>query len=646
MFDYARIALAVPEVSVGGVNENTKKIIEIIENAKEKKADFIVFPELSLTGYTCGDLFFQESLLENVTLSLNKLAQISETVDAVIIVGAPAYVSGKLYDCAVVLNAGRICAVVPKPFLTESEKRWFSTADECDFCDIMSEDIGVYPSYKIPFSSNIVLEGKEKVKFCVETGDILGAPVMPGAYLSANGAQIVFNICANNEIVARRKLFDDEIRNASAKEKVVYASVSAGKTESTTDMIFSGHSVVAECGKIILQNENFIDGDYILFADADIGKVKADKIKKNTEKSCFWTPDAQNIRLYGVNAYKSKLHSDGSLAKIKKMPFVPSDENERTQRCLAIFDMQVAGLEKRMKKAAEKVVVGVSGGLDSTLALLVCTKTMEKLNRPASNVIGITMPGFGTTSRTHNNALSLMNALGIATKEISIKEACLKHFEDIGHDASVHDVTYENAQARERTQILMDVANKNNALVCGTGDLSESALGWCTYNGDHMYMYGVNEGVPKTLLKWMIETIAKENIFGDEASKILKDVAATPISPELLPPDKDGNMTQKTEDTVGPYLLHDFFIYYAVRYGFSPEKIYILALRAFEGEFDGDTIKKWLKVFYRRFFTQQFKRSCSPDGVKIGSVGLSPRGDLIMASDADFADWAEKIERL
>ena len=650
MFDYARIALAVPEVSVGGVKENTEKIIGKIKEANEKKADFIVFPELSVTGYTCADLFFQKTLLENAVLSLNKIAHLSEDVDAVIIAGAPLQIGGKLFDCACVFSGGRICALIPKTLLSESEKRWFSSPDELGIKEIMSEEIGVYPSYKIPVSPYIVLEGKEGVKFAVEAGDTLGAPVNTGAYLSLCGAQIVFNICASKEIVAKREFALNEAKSLSSKGINVYASVSAGKSESTSDAVYSGKSIVAENGKIVSENENFIDGDYILFSDVDLGKIKADKIKKKDfsaeAKKLFCDRDVQNVRLYGVNPYKSKLRSDGKLAKIKKMPFVPSDKEELRKRCLAIFDMQVAGLEKRLDKAAEKAIVGVSGGLDSTLALLVSVKAMEKLGRKSENVIGITMPGFGTTSRTHDNAWNLMKELGIETREISIKESCLKHFEDIGHDAEVHDVTYENAQARERTQILMDVANKNNALVCGTGDLSEIALGWCTYNGDHMSMYGVNSGVPKTLLRWMIETIAESGIFGEKAGEILKDIAATPISPELLPPDKDGKMTQKTEDSVGPYALHDFFTYYAVRYGFSPEKIYVLANRAFEDEFDAETVKKWLKVFCKRFFTQQFKRSCSPDGIKIGSVGLSPKGEWIMASDADFSDWTGIIDRL
>lgn len=643
MFDFSRISVAVPNVVPGSVKKNKEEIINKIKEAEKAGADFVVFPELALTGYSCGDLFFQSVIQKNVSEAVCELASISEKIKAVIIVGAPIKIGDQLYNCGLVLSAGRVCAIVPKKTLPDynelSEKRWFSSADDLDTDEIMSEDIGVFPSYRIPVSSNLVLEAREGVKFGVEICEDLYMPISQSAYLSLSGAEIIFNLSASNETVEKRNFRRSAVVNQSASCLCAYAYVSAGSGESTTDLIFSGHGLIAEKGKVLSENGKYIDNNYVMTSDVDLGRIRADRtrIKSFADSAAKCNVKCNTVKLYN-GIFDNKQNSDGSLYPLRKLPFVPTDKKDCTDRCLGIFEMQAEALARRMRVAAQKIVIGVSGGLDSTLAILVCVETMRILGKPATDVIGVTMPCFGTTSRTYNNSLALMEKLGVTVKNISIKEACLKHFEDIGHDENIKDVTYENAQARERTQVLMDVANDNNAIVCGTGDLSELVLGWCTYNADHMSMYGVNAGIPKTLIRWMIDTLAQTDMFPG-CSQILKDISETPISPELLPPDENGSIAQKTEDSVGPYVLHDFYLYYVLRYGFEPKKILALAKRAFAGDFDEQTLEKWLKVFYKRFFTQQFKRSCLPDGVKIGSIGISPRGDLRMPSDASFADF-------
>ena len=441
----------------------------------------------------------------------------------------------------------------------------------------------------------------------------------------------------------KRKYRTELVSQQSARSICAYAYASAGMTESTTDLIFSGHSLICENGGVLCQNESLIDGGYSLKHDVDLGRIRADRAENKT------FGDSAAVYLDGkdfVEIKKNlKLESDGGLYEIKKLPFVPSAKKDRIERCMDIFRMQVAGLKKRASKIGGKMVLGVSGGLDSTLALLVCAETARQLGRDPSDVVAITLPCFGTTKRTHSNAWELMQTLGVHAMEIDIKEACTLHCRDIGHPTDQFDVTYENIQARERTQVLMDYACKLGGFVVGTGDLSELALGWCTYNADHMSMYGVNCGVPKTLVRWMISALIDYNVF-PESTRVLEDIIDTPISPELLPPDADGNIQQETEEIIGPYALHDFFLYYLLRFGFSPSKIFFLAEKAFREDFDSETILKWLEVFYKRFFTQQFKRSCLPDGVKIGSVCLSPRGDWRMPSDASYKIWIDEIEKL
>lgn len=629
MLDFARISIAVPNVTVASVGKNKEEIKTMLEKSAEQGADFVLFPELSLTGATCGDLFFQSSLLNDAVSALNEIADFTEKLKTVAIVGLPLAIAGKLYNCAAVVSCGRVCGIVTKNVGDSAENRWFSSFGS-EQVEIMSDEIGIFPSYKITVSELCVFSGRENTRFGVVLGDDFATALPKSSLLASDNAEIIFNMSARYETAGKRKAVKNAITAHSSALKCVYAYASAGIGESTTDYVFPGHGIVCEKGKVISENQKLIDGGYVMNCDVDLGKVRHDRMRNRLAASPVSVARSQ---IY-FGATDKALMSDGSLYPLKKMPFIPDGKDECDERCLEIFEMQVAGLAKRMA-VAEKIVIGVSGGLDSTLALLVCVKAMKKLARPVKNVIGVTMPCFGTTSRTFNNSVALMEALGITSMNISIKDACIQHFKDIGHDGAAKDVTFENVQARERTQVLMDVANMNNALVCGTGDLSELTLGWCTYNADHMSMYDVNAGVPKTLIRKMLECLATTEDFS-ACESILLDVADTPISPELLPPDENGVIAQKTEDSVGPYALHDFYLYHCLRYGFTPEKIKVLAERAFAGEFDGEVIEKWLRVFYRRFATQQFKRSCLADGVKVGTVGISPRGDLAMPSDSAF----------
>lgn len=634
MYDYLRIATAVPDLSVGDVQYNTDKIIEKLVEIGEKNADIALFPELSITGASCQDLFLQKTLLDGAKNQLERIAKESKKHDFVIVVGLPMELDAKLFNCAAVVAEGKIWGIVPKTHIPNYneyyEHRWFSSADEID------------DDFEIPVGNNLVFEYKG-VKFGVELGEDAFAPVSVGTGLALAGAELILNLSASNEIVGRREFTAETVKNVSARNICVYAYASAGECESTQDVIYSGHSLIAENGSILAENSKIIDTDYILCVDADMGKIKAERIRNKTFSSCqYYESDAKKVKICTEN---NELHADGKYAKIEKSPFIPSDKAECDKRCMNIFEMQTAALAKRLKITGGKAVIGVSGGLDSTLAILVTVNAMRKLGRSASDVIAVTLPCFGTTDRTYNNALQLMKLLGVDAREVNIKEACELHCRDIGHDMNKLDVTFENVQARERTQILMDIASEEGGFVVGTGDLSELALGWCTYNGDHMSMYGVNADVPKTLIGKIIETLAEKDVFKGCAD-VLTDVIATPISPELLPPDEKGNIAQQTESLVGPYALHDFFIFYVLRYGFSPKKLYALACNAFKDDFDGETVLKWLKTFYRRFFTQQFKRSCMPDGVKVGSVGLSPRGDWRMPSDASARLWLKELDEI
>ena len=648
MFDFVRVSCCVPRVAVANTEKNAQDIIKKIKEAETAKSNFVLFPELAVTGYTCGDLFFQERLISGVQKALAAIVSAVKNSGTVVIVGAPVKLLGQLYNCAVVIANGTVAGIIPKTFLANYnefyEKRWFSSANDLSEKSVDAQVVlgETEEHYDIPVGSDLVFETQNGVKFGVEICEDLWMPVPPSTGLALAGAELIFNISASNETIGKRTYRQDMVKQQSSKCYCAYAYVSCGTDESTTDLIFSGHSLIAENGIITSENKKFLDTDYVLTADVDLGKIKADRLKYKSYK------DAMSLYLGNTQKtakFSVKTESDGTLYQVNRHPFIPSEKQARIERCLNIFDMQVSALAKRLRVTGGRAVIGVSGGLDSTLALLVTGAAAKQLGLPATNICAVTMPCFGTTDRTFHNAVALMESLGVTVKNISIKEACIQHFKDIGHDINVHDVTYENVQARERTQVLMDMSNAFGGIVVGTGDLSELALGWCTYNGDQMSMYGVNAGIPKTLVRWMIDSIAENNIF-PASTDILKDVLDTPISPELLPPDAEGKITQKTEDVIGPYELHDFFLYYVLRYGYSPAKIYELAKRAFAGAYESNTILKWLKQFYKRFFTQQFKRSCMPDGVKIGSVCLSPRGDWRMPSDAESAIWVAEVEML
>ena len=651
MFNFLRVSSAVPSVSVADVNENLISIEAKIKEATDNGSKLVALPELALTGYTCQDLFFQSALLEKSTEGLCKIIELSSKYKAVIVVGLPLRIDGELYNCAAVAACGILCGIVPKTFLPNNsssmEKRWFSSSEDLKVFEISINDLGIknLGNYIVPVGRDLVFNVANYFKFAVEIGDDSFSALPPSTFLALDGAEVIVNLSAEGETVTRREYRRSILKNLSKRCFTAFLMSSAGSNESTSDVVFAGHSIIAKSGKILTENNAFIDNDYVLSADIDLDTIRQDRLNNKTFKDARQIySDYEPARIVNID-FDGDLSSDGELLNVSKTPFIPMDEATRNNRVLNIFNMQVAGLRRRVQVTGNKLVVGVSGGLDSTLALLVAAKTMQSLGRPLTDVYGITMPCFGTSGRTYNNSKSLINSLGLTFKCIDIKDSCIKHFEDIGHDINVLDVTYENSQARERTQVLMDFAGEIGGFVVGTGDLSELALGWCTYNGDHMSMYGVNSDIPKTLLKHVIEGIIKNNIF-PESNEVLLDILDTPISPELLPPDKAGDIAQVTEDIVGPYILHDFFLYHILRYGFEPKKILFLAEKAFKGEFSKEIIKNWLKVFYRRFFTQQFKRDCLPDGVKIGSIGLSPRSDWHMPSDASAKLWLNEIEEL
>ena len=654
MLDYIRIACAVPPVKVGDTVKNAEDICRYIEKADEAGVDLVVFPELSLTGYTCQDLFFQDTLHEGVKAGMRKIAECTKAHPALTaVVGLPVRVGVRMYNAAAIVANGCVHLTAKTYVPSESgfgEKRWFnSVTDLPEWGEMIPvEDLGLDHScqMEIPLAKDLTFTLPEGTKMGVEICQDLWAPLPPSTMLALNGAEVIVNLSASNELAGKRAYRRDLVKHQSAALDCVYAFCSAGCTESTQDLVFSGQSIVAEDGVVLAETAEPVATDYMLVADCDLGRIRANRRKNKTfsETAAAMKPACRPYEAWFPNG--DKFRSDGSLYPLQKLPFIPYSKEERQARCREIFQLQVTGLKQRLRCIGNaNAVIGISGGLDSTLALLVAVEAMRQMGRPASDVYGVTMPCFGTSDRTYRNAWEMMRKLGISCKEINIRKAVSQHFEDIGHDSSVHNATYENSQARERTQILMDYASVVGGIVVGTGDLSELALGWCTYNGDHMSMYGVNGTVPKTLIRWIIETVADDPVFA-ATKEVLMDVLDTPISPELLPPDADGKISQQTEDLVGPYALHDFFLYYVLRFGFVPEKIYTLACRAFRDDFDPETIKKWLKNFYRRFFTQQFKRSCMPDGVKVGSVGLGPRGDYLMPSDATARIWLDEVEKL
>ncbi len=631
-YGFFKTACATLKLKVANPFYNKEEIKKAIIVAEKRGARLLVTPELSVTSYTCADLFLNSALLDASQKALEDLVLFTEGKSIVVAVGLPVRFENALYNCAVVLQNGKVLCAVPKNFTVNygefSEKRWFSNG-------VNKKGTVLLAGQKVPFGSCVLNIGNS-VKIGFEIGEDLWSAVSPSSKLCLYGANIICNLSASNESIGKTEFWHKAVGVQSSKCLCAYAFASAGTGESTTDLYFGGNSFVYECGTLLCEGKRYKDDTSVIFADADIEKINNERIK-NTNfadfSNCVDLTDVEEIYLPEQNV--SQKYFD---REVSSHPFILSDEEEMDKRCREIFEIQSGSLAKRLSHIGSKgCVVGISGGLDSTLALLVCVRAMQKIGKSAKDVLGITMPGFGTTDRTHDNAVELMKALGVSTREISIKDACIQHFKDIGHDKDVKDVTYENAQARERTQILFNVANKEGKIVVGTGDMSELAMGWCTYNGDHMSMYGVNVSVTKTLVRRIVKYISKT---ADEKCRlILEDVLDTPVSPELLPPDENGKILQKTEDKIGPYELHDFFLFYLLRYGFSAEKILFLAEKAFDGVYDKSVIEKWLRVFLRRFFVSQFKRSCSPDGAKIGTVGLSPRGEWKMASDVSFDDF-------
>ncbi|MCR5489056.1 MAG: NAD(+) synthase [Saccharofermentans sp.] len=634
---FIRVGAATPEVKVADTAFNESKIIEAARQAAEHDCGILVFPELSITGYTCGDLFLQTALLESAKQALLNIASKTSDLDMVIIAGLPVMYGGKLYNCAAVMYQGDIIGLVPKqniPNYSEFyEMRYFTPFEgkEMLMLDGFAED------ETIDFGP-AVFEASG-VRFAVEICEDLWVPKSPSVNYAAHGAQIIFNLSCSDEVIGKAEFRRNLVASQSAKLVSAYVYADAGLGESTTDMVFAGHNIIAENGKILSESRKFEGG--IIYGDIDIERLTNERKRMNTFKMKSAGDDYINNLQFDCEFPDIELERH-----IAKTPFVPEDRKDLAQRCEDILNMQAAGLLTRLSKiGCKKAVIGLSGGLDSTLALIVTVHAFDRLGIPRDGIIAITMPGFGTTSRTKNNSMRLAEEYGCTLKEISISDAVTQHFKDIGHDPAVQDITYENSQARERTQILMDIANQENGLVVGTGDLSELALGWATYNGDHMSMYGVNASIPKTLVRHLVSYEAERTAsISEPLSKALEDIVATPVSPELLPPTEDGQISQKTEEQVGPYELHDFFLYYFVRCGFAPSKIYRLAQIAFEDAYDDDTIYKWEETFIRRFFAQQFKRSCLPDGPKVGTVTLSPRGDWRMPSDASRNIWLEDLK--
>ena len=636
---FIKVAAVTPEICVADVNGNVNRIKENMALVNTENVKLMVFPELCITGYSCGDLFYQRTLLENAMSGLQAIADESAKYDAVFVVGLPFSHEGKLYNVAAVVSHGLVLGLVPKTYLPNYnefyEARRFTPApkdkvlidsslNEHDMC-VFGTDI-IFTCASIP-----------EFSFAVEICEDLWTPCPPSVRHCINGANIIVNLSASNELVGKNSYRRELVTTQSARLYCGYIYASAGEGESTQDVVYSGHNMIAENG--IMLNESALYRPGYIVSEIDVQAIEA----KRRNMTTYDVPDMQSKYIH--QTFNLEMSDTEITRFVDKAPFVPSNQSILRRRCEEILDIQSVGLKKRLAHThCKTAVVGISGGLDSTLALLVTTRAFDMLGLDRSGIIAVTMPGFGTTDRTYNNAIDMIDRLGASLREVSIKDAVLQHFTDIGQDPEVHDVTYENGQARERTQILMDIANKENGMVIGTGDMSELALGWATYNGDHMSMYGVNCSVPKTLVRYLVSYYA--NFQADERLReVLLDVLDTPVSPELLPP-KDGEIAQKTEDLVGPYELHDFFLYHMMRYGSNPSKIYRLALIAFENDYDRETILKWLKTFYRRFFNQQFKRSCLPDGPKVGTVSLSPRGDLRMPSDAVADIWLKQIDTL
>ena len=637
---FVKVAAAVPAVKVADVMYNVQEIERLITMADVEHVEVVVFPELSVTGYSCQDLFRERLLLDKAEEGLLRLIDFTRKLDVIAVVGMPIEVGSLLLNCAVVIQQGSILAVVPKTYLPNYgefyEKRWFASARDLNPTTIYLAGSPVEIS-----NEPVIIRTSDGVGLGIEICEDVWAPIPPSNNLTMAGADIIFNLSASDELIGKHQYLRSLIAQQSARTICGYVYSSCGFGESTQDVVYGGNAMIFENGRVLVEGDRFSFQPQLQTAQIDVERLRTERRANSTFKTA-----QRNGHACRLDAKLPLEQHPFTLERtIDPHPFIPSD-NDMAETCEEILNIQTAGLAKRLVHTnCQHVVLGISGGLDSTLALLVCVRTFDKLGYDRKGIVGVTMPGFGTSGRTHDNATSLMQSLGVSQMEISIAKAVKQHFEDIGHDINNHDVTYENSQARERTQILMDLSNKLSALVVGTGDLSELALGWATYNGDHMSMYGLNAGIPKTLIQYLIRYIASLPKSSAERD-VLIDIVNTPISPELTPADAQGNIQQKTEDLVGPYELHDFFLYYLLRCGFNPTKIMLMAEKAFGKRYERETIKKWLTTFCRRFFAQQFKRSCLPDGPKVGSISLSPRGDWRMPSDASSALWLHECEEL
>lgn len=643
---FIKVAAASPDLKVADCDYNSEQIIDLIKKANEKGVKILVFPELCISGYTCGDLFLQDSLLEGCDHALKTILDATMTLDILYVVGMPYVYRNKLYNVALFCKGGEILMMVPKSNIPNYqefyEARHFAKGQP-DMGFIVHDSVGGRTQIKFGTNSILVCSNIPGLMIAGEICEDLWVPDSPSLHHALAGATIICNPSASDEIATKPSYRRNLVAMQSGKLVAGYIYADAGNDESTQDLVYSGHNMIAENGTILAESRLFDHG--LTISEIDIKRLRHERRKANTFDNNNAAIISQTTGPYEYISFGFRDVAETSLTRtFPRTPFVPADEETKKQRCEEILTLQAMGLRKRLAHTGSKTcVIGLSGGLDSTLALLVTVKAYDLLGKDHKDILAVTMPGFGTTDRTYQNALELAKALGTTIKEISIVDSVRQHFKDIGQDESVHDVTYENCQARERTQILMDLANKANGLVIGTGDMSEMALGWATYNGDHMSMYAVNVSIPKTLVRYLVAYYAEET--DERTAKVLWDVLDTPVSPELLPPE-NGEISQKTEDIVGPYELHDFFLYYMMRFGFSPAKIYRLAKNTFQGVYDDETILKWMKIFYKRFFSQQFKRSCVPDGPKVGTVSLSPRGDLRMPSDASVALWMKEIDSL
>lgn len=626
-YGFLRAAAASLKLKPADPEFNKNEIIRAIDEAVKNETRLLVTPELSVTGYTCADLFFSKALYNSAMSALGEIAEYTNGKNIAVLVGVPVEYKNSLYNCAAVLVNGVVAGLVPKIHIANYnefyEKRWFAsgadfkTAQDIEFCGFNTK---IGPQL-FDLGDGAILG--------VELCEDLWVPCPPSGELSLSGANIIANLSASDEYASKAQYRRELVSNQSARCICGYVYAGASVFESTTDLLFGGALFAAENGTVLAEGERFQRKTNIIYADIDVEKINTLRVKNMSFEN-----NSQQVEI--LDAKVENNSNDLKFRYVDAHPFVPDNDDKRRERCREIFSIQAGALAKRLEHVGSTgAVVGISGGLDSTLALLVCTKAMSLLGKENSDILGVTMPGFGTTGRTYNNALKLMNCLGVTVREVDIKEACMLHMRDIKHDADIHDITYENTQARERTQVLFDLANKHGKLLVGTGDLSELAMGWCTYNGDHMSMYGVNASVPKTLVRYLVDYVA--SVSEKDTADVLYDILDTPVSPELLPPDENGNIAQKTEENIGPYELHDFFLYNFIRFGFSKEKLIRLALKAFDNKYSEDTVEKWADVFIKRFFISQFKRSCVPDSPKVGSVSLSPRGDWRMPSDASFA---------